>query len=242
MHMVNWDSLCRPSAEGGLGFKLLRQMNMALLCTWYNGRIHDGREFCGLSTGVQWRRVGKENIYLISGEVYSMTGSFWKWILESSCYAVLVMRSPAANRRTEQVYCKNSISNGNWDCSWDSERWLVWRIWRMKGPRRLNMHLWQVRGINFKWQHSCTPNRLFQVRCVQLVIKQWSSLYIQWELGNGPHKFCRTWYMIKLGLGLTKLIRLSSGLITIWNMSLGILREIWSGNIYCIRYDIGGMQ
>lgn len=144
--MVNWDSLCRPSAEGGLGFKLLRQMNMALLCTWYNGRIHDGREFCGLSTGVQWRRVGKENIYLISGEVYSMTGSFWKWILESSCYAVLVMRSPAANRRTEQVYCKNSISNGNWDCSWDSERWLVWRIWRMKGPRRLNMHLWQVRG------------------------------------------------------------------------------------------------
>ena len=36
-HWVNWDEVCRPKQEGGLGIRPLRAMNKALQTKWLSG-------------------------------------------------------------------------------------------------------------------------------------------------------------------------------------------------------------
>lgn len=38
-HLANWANVCKPKKEGALGFKSLRQVNMALLESCYGGSV-----------------------------------------------------------------------------------------------------------------------------------------------------------------------------------------------------------
>jgi hypothetical protein len=57
-HLVNWDKVCSPISEGGLGIRNLRVFNQALLGKWVWHYVHEreawGRIVVDAKFGYEW--------------------------------------------------------------------------------------------------------------------------------------------------------------------------------------------
>lgn len=154
MHFLAWDKICKPKNQGGLGFKNLRKMNLALLTKLgLQMLIHRDR----LWVKMLWAKYGSP----LAEQKKRRASKTWRSIMK--CNKLLRAGLESSNFLHE---CRGDVGSDNF-ISWqgkkpehftvssayamqfeesssdETEKWR--RVWALKGPLRANVFMWRMR-------------------------------------------------------------------------------------------------
>lgn len=149
MHIVNWESICKPTSDGGLGIRTLCHTNRALLAklAWrmleqpnglrarvlrrkYSTPLEEPRK--GISISHTWRSILFGRTLLKQEKVMQNDNQGW--------LAKAVPKFPL-----KEAYCMAAEHVGLEIAQ--SRAWS--KIWKMQGPQRLNLFLWHAWAEKF---------------------------------------------------------------------------------------------
>lgn len=148
-HWCTWNTLCLPKDRGGLGFKRLRDMNLAMLSK-LGWKILNRPDL--LWVQIIMSKYGP----LLQSRQKQNTSAIW-WYIRSTVpllQAGLESSNTLHDGAAEGFRWKNGQA-GKFSvaCAYElqisstlppvDKNWML--IWKLKGPGRLNLHLWRIR-------------------------------------------------------------------------------------------------